>query len=157
MPHSWKGGIAGFAGALVLAALFLMFQASGFFVQFDFVTLIDRLGSIGRTASWVDHFIVGALLWGPLFAGFDATTAPRPRWQKGIAFSLLAWLAMMLIFMPVVGVGFFGLKLSFSMPVGMLVLHLIFGLVLGSVFEFLDKQLASKDLVNGDDRIRASS
>ena len=63
----------------------------------DIVTLIDRLGSIGRGSAWVDHFIVGALLWGPIFAGVDSMTEDRPRWQKGVMFGAGAWVMMMLI------------------------------------------------------------
>jgi hypothetical protein len=139
MPDSWKGGIAGAVGALVLAGLFRFFHASGLLEQLDIITLIDRVSSIGRASAWTDHFIVGALLWGPLFAGFHATTAERPIWQKGLLFSVLAWLAMMLVFMPVIGAGLFGWRLGLTVPVGMLVLHLIFGAVLGLTFSFMSR------------------
>lgn len=139
MPESWKGSIAGFIGALVLGALFLLFHASGLFVNLDIVSHIDRLGSVGRVAAWADHFIVGGLLWGPMFAGFVATTDERrPHWQKGIIFAVFAWLAMMLIFMPMVGGGLFGLQLGLSVPIGMLILHLVFGFVLGAAYSYLD-------------------
>lgn len=149
MPMGWKASIAGLAGSLVLSAIFVMFKASGMFEQLDVITLIDRLGSIGRTAAWVDHFIVGTLLWGPIFAAFVATTSPRPRWQKGLAFSVLAWVAMMVLFMPVVGAGLFGFRAGLFTPVGMLALHLIYGLVLGVVFEFLDAKFPTKAPVLG--------
>jgi hypothetical protein len=150
VPHSWKGSIAGLAGSLVLAAFFLLFQASSVFVELDVITLIDRLGSIGRVGAWADHFIVGVLLWGPIFAAFDATTSERPRWQKGLMFSVFAWLAMMLIFMPVVGAGLFGLGAGVVVPVGMLILHLIFGAVLGTVFQILDERFPTKTLLPGE-------
>lgn len=148
MPNSWKGVIAGFVATVVLSGFFLFFGAMGIFPQLDIITLIDRLGSIGRIAAWVDHFIVGALLWGPIFAGFEATTDEKwPRWQKGVVFGLIAWLLMMLIFMPVIGGGLFGLQIGIAEPIGMLGLHLVYGLVLGVVFDLLDKYYPTKTVL----------
>jgi hypothetical protein len=150
MPNSWKGAIGGLIGSIVLSGLFLVFTRSGVFAKLDIVTFIDRLGSIGRPSAWVDHFIVGTLLWGPMFAGFDATTSERPRWQKGIGFGLLTWLAMMLIFMPVVGGGVFGLREGFIVPTGMLALHLTFGTTMAFVYEMLDARYPAKPLLPSD-------
>jgi hypothetical protein len=147
MPHSWKGVIAGLVATLVLSALFIVFHATGMFPDLDIVTLIDHLGSIGRGGAWADHFIVGALLWGPIFAAFDATSAERPRWQKGVIFGAGAWVMMMLIFMPVVGGGLFGWRFGLEASVGMFVLHLIYGFVLGAVFELLDWRFPTKSLI----------
>ncbi len=137
MPHSTKGVIAGFFATLVISAIMLLLTAMGL-TQFDIVTLIDRLGSIGRVGAWVDHFIVGTLLWGAIFAGFDTVTPKAPRWQKGLVFGVIAWLLMMLIFMPVVGVGPFGVNLGLMAPVTMLFLHLVYGAALGIAFGFVD-------------------
>ena len=150
MPSSWKASIAGLAGSLILSAFFLVFQASSVLVELDVITLIDRLGSIGRAGAWADHFIVGVLLWGPFFAAFDATTSERPRWQKGLMFGIFAWLAMMLIFMPVVGAGLFGFRSGVVVPVGMLFLHIIYGAVLGIVFQILDERFPTKPLLPGE-------
>jgi uncharacterized membrane protein YagU involved in acid resistance len=147
MPQSWKGVIAGFVATLVLSGLFVLFNSTDTLEQLDIVTHIDRLGSIGRGGAWVDHFIVGTLLWGPIFAAFDATSAPRPRWQKGLAFGVIAWIFMMLIFMPVVSGGLFGWRFGVDVPIGMLVLHLIYGGVLGVVFQFLDERFPTKSLL----------
>ena len=146
MPNSWKGVIAGFVAALVLAAIFVTLNAVGILPDLDIITLIDHLGSIGRGGAWADHFIVGALLWGPIFTAYDAMSLARPRWQKGLIFSVGAWVMMMLIFMPVVGGGLFGWRFGIGASVGMLVLHLIYGIVLGVVFQLLDDRYPSKSL-----------
>jgi len=140
MPHSTKGVIAGFIATVVISVIMLLLTAMGL-PQFDIVTLIDRLGSIGRGGAWVDHFIVGALLWGPIFSGFESVTAPAPIWQKGLIFGGITWLLMMVIFMPVVGAGFFGIGLGLAEPLGMLFLHLVYGLVLGVTFGVVDVQV----------------
>ena len=137
MPHSTKGVIAGFAATVVVSVVMLLLNALGL-TQFDIVTLIDRLGSIGRGGAWVDHFLVGTMLWGALFAGFDAVTPKMPLLLKGIVFGISAWVAMMLIFMPAVGVGLFGADLGLAVPVAMLFLHLVYGTALGIAFGFID-------------------
>ncbi len=143
MPHSTKGVIAGFIATVVMSAAMLMLSAMGL-TQFDIVTLIDRLGSIGRGGAWVDHFIVGTMLWGALFAGFDAVTPRAPLWLKGIIFGVGAWLLMMLIFMPAVGAGLFGTGLGIIEPVGMLLLHLVYGAALGIAFDLLGAWVQAK-------------
>jgi hypothetical protein len=148
MPNSWKGVISGFFATVVLSAVIALFNALGILPQLDIVGLIDKLGSIQRVAAWVDHFIVGVLLWGPIFSGFDATTDEKwPRWQKGLMFGVIAWVAMMLIFMPVIDGGLFGWKLGLVTPIGMLALHLIYGLALGVSFDFLDKRYPTKESI----------
>jgi hypothetical protein len=149
MPSSWKGVIAGFFATVVLSALMLSFDAAGILKQLDIVEHIDKLGSIQRAAAWVDHFIVGTLLWGPIFAAFEATTSEaRPRWQKGLMFGVITWVLMMLIFMPVIGAGLFGWRLGIVEPVGMLGMNLVYGLVIGVVFDLLDKNFPTKELIS---------
>lgn len=148
MPAGWKGIIAGFVATLVLSLIFVTFNAMGVLPQLDIVTLIDRLGSIGRIAAWVDHFIVGMFLWGPIFAGLDSTMDPKwPRWQKGLIFGVIAWFLMMIIFMPVVGGGLFGLQIGIMEPIGMLGMNLVYGLVIGVVYDVLDKRYPTKTIM----------
>ena len=140
MPHSTKGVIAGFFATLVISAIMLLLTAMGL-TQFDIVTLIDRLGSIGRVGAWVDHFIVGTLLWGAIFAGFETVTPKAPLRLKGVIFGVGAWVLMMLIFMPAVGAGLFGTGLGIAEPLGMLLLHLVYGVALGVAFGVIDAQV----------------
>jgi hypothetical protein len=144
MPQSWKGVVAGFIATVVLSIIMLAMDAAGMPPQYNIVTLIDNLGSIGRGGAWADHFIVGALLWGPIFAGFEASTAKAAPWFKGLIFGVIAWVAMMLIFMPVVGMGLFGSSLGIMGPVVMLIFHLIYGAVLGLSFGLLGTWLPAK-------------
>ena len=149
MPNSWKGVIAGFVATSVLSAIMLLFNAAGVLPQLDIVEHIDKLGSIQRAAAWVDHYIVGTLLWGPIFAAFDATTSEtRPRWQKGLMFGVITWFLMMIIFMPVIGAGLFGWRLGLIEPVGMLGMNLLYGLVIGVAFDLLDKRFPTKALIS---------
>lgn len=49
-------------------------------------------------------------------------------------FGVIAWLAMMIVFMPLAGHGFFAMRLGLMAAVATLLLHLIYGLVLGLVY-----------------------
>lgn len=151
MPDSVKGTIAGFIATAVISAIFMLFNAVGVLPELDIVHLIDQLGSVARTGAFVDHFIVGTLLWGPIFTAFDSMTSEtRPRWQKGLIFGVIAWVAMMVIFMPTVGMGLFGQKLGLVGPVGMFGMHMIYGLVLGVMFDLLDRKFPTKALISSE-------
>jgi MFS family permease len=151
MPSSWKGVIAGFFATVILSALIVSLNAVGVLKQLDIVEHIDKLGSIQRTAAWIDHFIVGTLLWGPIFVAFEATTPEAlPRWQKGLMFGVITWFLMMLIFMPVIGAGLFGWRLGLVEPAGMLGMNLLYGLAIGVFFDLLDKNFPTKSLISSE-------
>jgi hypothetical protein len=85
----------------------------------------------------MDHVIVGVVVWGLLFAGFDAVaTRPGPL-LKGMIFGVFTWLMMMLLVMPLAGAGVFGGKLDIATRLGLLVLHLVYGAVLGATYGLL--------------------
>jgi hypothetical protein len=50
-----------------------------------------------------------------------------------------AWLGMMIIVMPMAGAGLFGMNLGIMAPVMTLVLHVVFGAVLGAVYQMRAK------------------
>jgi hypothetical protein len=154
MPDSWKGIIAGFIATVIISLIFVAFNALGVLPDLDIVHLIDQLGSIQRGAAWVDHFIVGALLWGPIFTAVNSMMLDGwPRWQQGLIFGGITWFLMMVIFMPVIGGGWvnlFGLKYGIVEPIGMLGLNLVYGLVLGVAFGLLDKQFPTKELISSE-------
>ncbi len=59
-----------------------------------------------------------------------------PGWRKGMIFSLIPWIFSIIIFLPILGGGWFGMDIGAGpLPVlGNLVLHLVYGAVLGSVY-----------------------
>jgi hypothetical protein len=60
--------------------------------------------------------------------------------------SKFAWFAMMLVFMPLAGHGFFGLGLGWMAPAATLVLHLIYGAVLAAVYASIGSAAAIDDI-----------
>ncbi len=49
-------------------------------------------------------------------------------------FGVGAWIATMILVMPLAGAGLFGMNLGVAAPVMTLVLHVIYGAVLGGVY-----------------------
>jgi hypothetical protein len=81
-------------------------------------------------------FFLGGLLWAVLYG---LVFEPRLRgagWQRGIMFALVPWLCSLAIVLPVVGGGLLGLGLGAGpLPIiGNLILHVVYGAVLGSVY-----------------------
>jgi len=66
-----------------------------------------------------------------------ADKLPGPVWARGMLFSVGAWLLMMVVVMPMAGAGFFAAGIGPAAAIVTLVLHLIFGAVLGGVFDRL--------------------
>ncbi|MGI9434722.1 MAG: DUF6789 family protein [Geminicoccaceae bacterium] len=90
------------------------------------------------------HFGIGIVVWGTLFAVLYPRL-PGSVLIRGVLFGIGAWILMMVMFLPIAGQGLFGISGGMVVPVMTLMLHLIYGAVLGLVFGKLsaksDKQL----------------
>jgi uncharacterized protein DUF6789 len=103
-------------------------------------------------------FFLGGMVWALLYAlVFDARLTGAA-WQRGVKFALVPWLFSLLIFMPLLGGGMLGLGLGAGpLPtVGNLILHGVYGAVLGavwgsaeSVIDLPSRQAYSEDLQAG--------
>ncbi len=138
--ESIKSGLtAGFAASAVLGALMVIKGQLGLLPELnpieDIVAIADRYTGLQFPPSlgWVVHFFIGTVVWGIIYT-WIRKILPGPAFVKGLIFGLLAWLPMMVVFMPVAGHGFFGLSLGLAVPIAALVLHLVFGVVLGAVY-----------------------
>lgn len=134
-----RGLLAGLAATIVLSVLMVIKSAMGLMPAVDAIAMLTQLGAehFGLPSSpvvgWAAHFVIGVVLWGLVFAGTYETWPSAPP-VKGAVFSVMIWLLMMSMFMPMAGAGFFGTNIGATPAVATLVLHLIFGLVLGGVF-----------------------
>jgi hypothetical protein len=137
--------IAGFVATLVLGALLLFKSSFGLWPQLNIISLLSALGGISAAAAWMDHFIVGTVVWGLLFSLFDSVGSGLGHWLKGIIFGVFAWLMMMVLFMPAAGAGLFGNKIGIVAPIVMLGMHLIYGAVLGATYGLLTAWAPAKD------------
>ena len=87
--------------------------------------------------------------WGVLYGFAIDRRMEGPGWRKGVLFALFPWLLSIVIFFPVMNAGIFGRDLHAGpLPViGNLILHLIYGGVLGWAFSFdLDSRLGPDEV-----------
>jgi hypothetical protein len=129
-----RGLVAGLAATIALSLVIVLKQALGVLPQLSTISVLAQmLGYQSLAVGWALHFFVGVILWGPLYAWIDPKSS-YPHWFNGIIFATCVWLGVMLIIMPAVGAGVFGLELGLVTPTATLILHWIYGAVLGGVF-----------------------
>jgi Family of unknown function (DUF6789) len=131
----WKGMVAGFVATVVLSLLMIMKSMMGVMPDLNVIAMLAKMmRAASPAAGWVAHFVIGTVILGGLFAWFDAHLPGGSHWLKGVVFAVGAWLMMMIVIMPVAGTGLFGANLGIMAPAMTLVLHIIFGAVLGGVY-----------------------
>ena len=144
-----RGMISGFVATVVLSLLMVMKAKMGLMPGLNVIAMLSGMAHahMGVAASpmlgWLMHFMIGTVLWGILFALLYSRLPGGSAIGKGVVFAIGAWLLMMLVPMPMAGAGLFGMKMGMMAPVMTLILHLIWGVVLGWVFG----ALTSKDPV----------
>ena len=80
------------------------------------------------------HLAIGTVLWGILFHKLNGTLPGGSQVMKGVIFGMGAWLLMMVLVMPMAGAGVFGMKMGMMAPVMTLMLHVVYGSVLGFTY-----------------------
>ena len=140
-----NGIIAGFAGTVVLTVLMLMKNMMGIMPELDPVHMMANMAAQkmgmepNMVIGWVMHFMIGSVAWGGAFAVFNDLLPPKTQVKKGIFLGICAWFLMMIGPMPMGGAGLFGLNIGPMAPVMTFMLHVIFGVVLGSVYSKQNK------------------
>ncbi len=150
--ESIKSGLtAGFAASAVIGILIIIKARLGILPELnpiaEIVAIVDHYTGLlfPPDTGWAGHFLIGTFGWGILYT-WIRKSLPGPAVVKGMFFGVLAWLAMMLVFMPLAGHGFFGLAIGWRAPVATLILHLVFGAVLGSVYASTRSSAAIDDV-----------
>ncbi len=72
------------------------------------------------------HLLYGGI-WGAILTG---VTRPVTLW-KGLGLGIILWLIMQIVFLPLLGWGFFGSAITPKIAIATLVLHLVYGAMLG--------------------------
>tara|TARA_R110000751_G_scaffold1278_3_gene4899 strand:- start:808 stop:1272 length:465 start_codon:yes stop_codon:yes gene_type:complete len=138
-----KGVIAGFIATLVLTALMMMKKMMGVMPELDPVHMMSVMAAqkmgmeTNMMVGWVMHFMIGAVAWGGAFAVLNNILPTQNQMIKGIILGIGAWLIMMVGPMVMAGNGLFGLALGPMAPVMTFMLHIVFGVVLGLVYQKL--------------------
>jgi len=131
-----RGLIAGFVATIVLSVLMIAKGMMGLMPDVNVIAMLaGQMG--GQTdMGWLAHFMIGTFVYGLIFAFIFAPMPLGNLAFRGIIMGILGWLMMMVVVLPMMGAGLFGLSMQSGMmvPIATLMLHVIFGFVLGLVY-----------------------
>jgi len=128
------GLISGFIATVVLSVIMVLKAKMGVMPELNAIKMLAGMMHAPLLMGWVAHFMIGTVVWGILFAAL-VNKLPGGVLMSAIIFSIGAWLLMMVGPMPMAGAGLFGLKLGMMAPIATLMLHLIWGIVLGLSYQ----------------------
>ena len=131
-----KGMTAGFEATVFLSILMLLQTVMGLMPELNVIPMLCGIMGSGLVMGWLAHFMIG-IIYGGLFAVIRTSLPGNSPRLKGMIFGVGAWVMMMVAVMPMAGAGIFGMKLGMTAPVMTLMLHLIFGALLGGVYAAL--------------------
>ena len=138
--------IAGFAGTIVHFAFMYAKSRLGILPSFQpypaFQATLSRwLGTdVPAIVPWLLSFLNGMTILGFLFARLQRLLPGRTGASKGLAFGLIGWLFMELIFFPMIGLGPFAVGAGLGIAPATLSLGMVltYSIVLGTVYVALD-------------------
>lgn len=135
MERVGKGLLAGLVATVVLSAIMVMKSMIGVMPQLDIAKMIAGMMGSPDTPiiGWAVHFMIGIVIYGGVIALLDHRL-PGSHTVQGMILGAIGWLIMMVMLMPMAGAGLFGMNMGIMAPMMTLVLHLIFGAVLGGVY-----------------------
>ena len=120
-----RGIVAGFLATVALSVLF------------DPIALAARAaGLTSPSLACLVHFIVGSLIWGAAFAALNDHLY-GPAWLRGLTFGVAAWAVVVLAVLSLRREGFAHIDVALVRSVPMLVLHMIYGALLGGIYSAL--------------------
>ncbi|HEU5430045.1 MAG TPA: hypothetical protein VFU81_00190, partial [Thermomicrobiales bacterium] len=136
------GFLATFAMTVVLAAAYGLSAAFGNADGWFFERWLWALSHNPVAAHTADGVLLAigvnlavGLVFALIYARFFAERWSGPGWWNGTRFALIPWALSLLIFLPLMGGGFFGLAIGAGpLPIlGNLILHLVYGATLGAI------------------------
>jgi Family of unknown function (DUF6789) len=140
--------IAGFCGSLAHTLLMYLKSRFGLLPAFQpyesFQAALSQLigGQVHPVVPWALSFLNGSTLLSFAFDHLYPRLPGRSGLAKGLAFGIAGWLAMGLVFFPLIGLGPFatGVGLGLAPALFSLAMILAYSLVLGSVYSVLKSQ-----------------
>jgi hypothetical protein len=132
----WLGMLAGFVATAILSMMMLMKKAMGIMPELDMIGMMSDVTGTSRTVAWIIHFLVGIVIYGVLIAVL-AGVFPFDKWITGIIAGAIGWMVASLTFMPAAGKGVFALKIGVSALVMSMMIHIMFGAMLGLIYGWL--------------------
>lgn len=122
------------AATVVLSMIMVAKGMMGLMPELNVIAMLSSMMKTAPIFGWAAHFMIGALAWGLGFVAVSRMLPGSTDLAKGISFGVVAWVMMMVAVMPMAGAGIFGLKMGMVAPLMTLMLHVIYGAVLGLVY-----------------------
>jgi hypothetical protein len=137
--------ISAAVSTFVLSAVFVIKAMMGLMPELDMPKMIaGMLGAADQPAiGWAVHVMIGVVGYGLAFAALADRLPGRSRAAQGMMLAFGGWLIMMIMLMPMAGGGFFGMALGVMAPAMTLMLHLMFGAIVGGTYGWLEGRGAS--------------
>lgn len=135
-----KGLAAGFIATLVLSMMMVIKSMIGLMPQLDVIAMLSGMLGVSAVIAWVVHFLIGTVCYG-IAIGLLSRMQAKPAVMLGLILGVIGWLIMMIVLMPMAGKGLFGMQIGIMAPIMTLMLHLIFGAVLGWVYDKMTGRL----------------
>lgn len=133
------GIIAGFIATVVLSLLMMLKSMMGLMPDLDLIAMLASMMNGNPVLAWLAHFMIGTIGYGIVMALVAGKAINKNLMLVGIILGFVGWLVMMIAMMPMMGKGIFGSNMpsGLMIPIATLVLHLIFGAVLGGIYSKL--------------------
>lgn len=128
-----NGLLAGFVATASLTILMVAKSAMGIMPELNVINMLADMMHSSITIGWFAHFVIGTVIWGVSFA-YLVDKLPGGIMSSAILFSIGAWIVMMIGTMPLAGAGIFGHRIGIMAPVATLMLHIIWGAILGLTY-----------------------
>lgn len=131
MKKMFNSVLAGLVATVVLSLLMVLKTKMGVMPDLDIIRMIVGTMGGGAALGWAVHFIIGVVGYGAAMSILNERLPGGSPTGHGVIIGFLGWLIMMIVVMPMAGVGMFAMEMGLMAPMMTLVLHLIFGTVLG--------------------------
>ena len=142
----WKSVAAGLCGSAAHTGLMLLKSRMGWLPSFhpyeDLQQALSQLvgGSVDPLVPWALSFLNGAVVLGIVFGRSYRLLPGRSGAAKGFVFGVLGWIAMGVLFFPMLGRGLFatGAGLGLLPALFSLLMLLSYGIIMGIAFSALN-------------------
>lgn len=133
MQNVINGLMAGLTATVVLSVLMIVKGMMGLMPDLNVIAMLSGYMGSGSMMGWLAHIMIGVIGYGLVYSLLFGNWPMGGHGLRGILLGVAGWLVMMVVLMPVMGAGLFGTAMPSGMmvPVATLVLHVIFGAVLG--------------------------
>jgi hypothetical protein len=143
----WKSLVAGLCGSAAHAGLMFLKSWMGWLPSFhpyeDLQQALGEVvgGSVHPLIPWALSFLNGAVVLGMVFGRIYRWLPGRSGAAKGLVFGVLGWIAMGLLFFPMLGRGLFAIRVGLGPLPALfsLAMLLSYGVMMGIAYSALNR------------------